>query len=47
MIMQLKTARRWFGMDEAAVILLCRVLCVLFCLAFWLIVYKLATKAFL
>lgn len=46
-IMQCKTARRWFGIDEAAVIVLCRLFCVLFCLSFWLMVYKVIAKALL
>lgn len=33
-------------MDEAAVVLLCRLLCGIFCLVFWLDVYRLITKVF-
>jgi hypothetical protein len=47
MIMQCKKARRWFSIDEATVIVLCRLFCVLFCLSFWLMVYKVIAKAFL
>jgi hypothetical protein len=47
MIMQCKMARRRFSIDEATVIVLCRLFCVLICLGFWLMVYKLIAKAFL
>jgi hypothetical protein len=40
------TLKRWFSMDEAVAIILCRLLCVFFCLTFWLVVYKLIAKAF-
>lgn len=44
--MQFKTRKQRFSMDEAAVVLLCRLLCGIFCLVFWLDVYRLITKVF-
>jgi hypothetical protein len=44
--MQIKTPGRWFGREEADFILLGRLLCVLFCVAFWIIVYKFMVKVF-